>query len=341
MKVPVSWLEDFVDLKGIAIEDIARALTFAGLEVEEIRYVGRPMPPQGAVHEFKITGLEWDREKIVVAEIREVMPHPNADRLVLCDLFDGEQRHTVLTGAPNLFPYKGTGPFPQPLKVAYAKEGAVLYDGHAEGQQLMTLKRTRIRGVESYSMVCSEKELGISDDHEGIIVLDPDAPTGMPLADYMGDVVLEVSILPNMARALSILGVARELAAALNLPLRQPDLTLPTPYAEGRLADLAEIEITDPDLNPRFVLGLIRNVTIRPSPYWVQRRLKLAGMRPINNIVDATNYTMLELGEPLHAFDYDVLKRRAGGGKVRIITRAAHPGERLTTWTGSSVRCSR
>ncbi len=334
MKVPVSWLEDFVDLNGIAIEEIARALTFAGLEVEEIRYVGRPMLPQGSVHEFKITGLGWDREKIVVAEIREVMPHPNADRLVLCDLFDGEQRHTVLTGAPNLFPYKGSGPLPQPLKVAYAKEGAVLYDGHAEGQQLMTLKRTRIRGVESYSMVCSEKELGISDDHEGIIVLDADAPTGTPLADYMGDVVLEVNILPNMARALSMLGIARELAAVLKRPLRRPDLTLPMPAAEGRLADLAAIEITDPELNPRFVLGLIRDVHIRPSPYWVQRRLKLAGMRPINNIVDATNYAMLELGEPLHAFDYDVLLRRANGGKVRIITRAAQPGERLVTLDG-------
>lgn len=333
MKVPVSWLKDFVDLENISVEEMARALTFAGLEVEEIRYVGWPMP-QDERHEFKTTGLAWDREKIVVGEIYEVMPHPNADRLVLCDLFDGQQRHTVLTGAPNLFPYKGAGRLSQPLKVAYAKEGAVLYDGHANGQQLMTLKRTRIRGVESYSMVCSEKELGISEDHEGIIILDDDAPVGMPLADYMGDVVLEVSVLPNMARALSIFGIARELAAILQRPLRLPDLSLPAPYAGERLAELVEIEITNPDLNPRFVLGLIRNVTIRPSPYWVQRRLKLAGMRPINNIVDATNYTMLELGEPLHAFDYDVLLRRAGGGKVRIITRTAQPNERLTTLDG-------
>jgi phenylalanyl-tRNA synthetase beta chain len=332
MKVPVSWLKDFVSLDDLSIEQIARALTFAGLEVEEIRYVGWPM--QEPIREFKVSGLSWDREKIVVAEIREVMPHPNADRLVLCDLYDGQQQHTVLTGAPNLFPYKGTGRLPQPIKVAYAKEGAVLYDGHAEGQKLTTLKRTRIRGVESYSMVCSEKELGISDDHEGIIVLDEDAPVGMPLADYMGDVVLEVSILPNMARALSILGIARELAAIFDRPLRLPDLRLPSPYAEGRLADQVEIEITSPELNPRFVLGLICDVQIRPSPYWVQRRLKLAGMRPINNIVDATNYAMLELGEPLHAFDYDVLRARAAGGKVHILTRTARPGERLRTLDG-------
>ncbi len=332
MKVPISWLKDFVSLDDLSIGQIARALTFAGLEVEEIRYVGWPMQEQ--IREFKVSGLSWDREKIVVAEIREVMPHPNADRLVLCDLYDGERQHTVLTGAPNLFPYKGAGRLSQPIKVAYAKEGATLYDGHAEGQKLTTLKRTRIRGVESYSMVCSEKELGISDDHEGIIVLDEDAPVGMPLADYMGDVVLEVSILPNMARALSVLGIARELAAIFDRPLRLPDLRLPAPYAEGQLADLVEIEITEPELNPRFVLGLIRNVNIRPSPYWVQRRLKLAGMRPINNIVDATNYAMLELGEPLHAFDYDVLRERAAGGKVRIITRTARSGEQLRTLDG-------
>lgn len=333
MKVPLSWLKDFVDIQ-VPVEDLARKLTLAGLEVESIRYVGLPVPQikTGERHEFKVEGIVWDREKIVVAEIYEVMPHPNADRLVLCDLFDGKEKHVVLTGAPNLYPYKGQGRLPKPIKVAYAKEGATLYDGHADGQTLMTLKRTKIRGVDSYSMACSEKELGISDDHEGIIFLDDDAQAGMPLADYMGDVVFDISILPNMARCASILGIAREAAALLRQPLKK--LQIREQAGGSPIRDSVQIQIENPELNPRFVVGLIRDVEIKPSPYWVQRRLRLAGMRPINNIVDATNYTMLEIGEPLHAFDYDVLARRAGGKPVTIITRTAKIGEKLTTLDG-------
>ncbi|MEW5940572.1 MAG: phenylalanine--tRNA ligase subunit beta, partial [Chloroflexota bacterium] len=338
MKLSISWLRDYVDITDLTPEAIARTLTFGGLEVEEIRYVGWDMSASGSKdmhssqrHEFKTEGIAWDREKIVVAEIREVMPHPNADRLTLCDLYDGTQQHTVLTGAPNLFDYKGKGKLPKPLKVAYAKEGASIYDGHAEGLVLTTLKRAKIRGVESYSMVCSEKELGISEEHEGIIFLDDDAPVGAALADYMGDAVLEVKINPNMARAASVLGIARELAALLGRPLRA-DKQVDT-YT-GTQGDFATIEITDPTLNPRFVLGLVQNVEIKPSPYWVQRRLKMVGVRPINNIVDATNYAMFELGEPLHAFDYDVLKSRAGNKPVKILTRAAQDGEKLTTLDG-------
>jgi phenylalanyl-tRNA synthetase beta chain len=334
MKIPLSWLKDFINLDGISVEELARKLTLAGLEVDEIKYAGlaKTAPENGALHEFKTSGVSWDRDKIVVAEIREVKPHPNADRLTLLDLYDGQREQSVLTGAPNIFDLKGTGKLPKPLKVAYAKEGATLYDGHAEGLQLTTLKRTKIRGVESYSMVCSEKELGISEEHEGIIVLDEDAPVGMPLADYIGDAVLDISILPNMARNASVIGVARELAALTGRELKKPDMHYKT---RGEPVDkLASIEITEPELNPRFVAGLIRDVTLKPSPYEVQRRLKLAGMRAINCIVDATNYAMLELGEPLHAFDYDVLKERAGGKSVHIITRVARDGEQLTTLDG-------
>lgn len=337
MKVPLSWLKDFVDV-DLPLPDLAYRLTMAGLEVEEIRYVGLPMPNEAERQRVntKISGLAWDREKIVVGEIREVMPHPNADRLVLCRLYDGHEEHTVLTGAPNLFEYKGRGPLPQPLKVAYAKEGAQIYDGHQPGQVLTTLKRARIRGVESYSMACSEKELGISDDHEGIILFDADAPTGAPLADYIGDAVLDIAILPSTARCASILGVAREVAALTGKPLRwawdEQHAAIHLPLSPT--SDFAIIEITNPELNPRFLLGLIRKVVIAPSPYKVQLRLKLAGMRPINNIVDATNYVMLELGEPLHAFDYDVLVRRAGKTPVTILTRTARAGETLTTLDG-------
>jgi len=328
MKAPLSWLKDFVEI-DLSIPELARLITMAGMEVEAIQIIGLPMPAPGSV-DAHLSGLEWDRQKIVVAAISEVMPHPNADRLVLCKLDDGQQEHIVLTGAPNLFEYKGRGPLPTPLKVAYAKEGAQIFDGHQEGQVLTTLKRAKIRGVESYSMVCSEKELGISDEHEGIIILPEDAPVGMPLADYMGDAVFDVKLLPSYARCASMLGLAREIAAMTGRPLK-PLALRDQPSLVG---DFAEIEITDPHLNPRFVLGLLRGVKIGPSPAWVQRRLKLAGMRPINNIVDATNYVMLEIGEPLHAFDYDVLLRRANGGKVKIITRTARPGEKLTTLDG-------
>ena len=334
MKLPVSWIKDYVNI-NLPVEELAHRLTFAGLEVEEIRYVGWEMPKyeDGEASEFKTYGLAWDREKLVVAEISEVKAHPNADKLVLCDLFDGKEHQTALTGAPNLFPYKGKGKLEKPLKVAYAKKGAVLYDGHKDGQALMKLKCAKVRGIESCSMVCSEKELGISDEHEGIIILDDDAQTGMPLADYMGDAVLSIDILPNNARNVNVLGVAREIAALTNQPLKRIDKKIYETGGEA-IADKVEIEITNPELNPRFVLGLIRDVEIAPSPYIVQRRLRLAGIRPINNLVDATNYAMLEIGEPLHAFDYDVLVERAastGSASVKIITRTAEKGEKLTT----------
>jgi phenylalanyl-tRNA synthetase beta chain len=336
MKIPLSWLKDFIDLNGLSVEDIARKLTLAGMEVDEILYVGLPMPvyKEGEKHEFKTNGIGWDKEKLVVAEIREVKAHPNADKLTLLDLYDGQQDQVVLTGAPNIFHLKGTGKLDKPIKVAYAKEGTTLYDGHAEGQVLMTLKRAKIRGVDSYSMVCSEKELGITEESDGIIILDDDAPVGMPLADYIGDAVLDISILPNMARNANVIGVARELAAMLGRELKK-NSAQPSAVSGQSVKELVEIEITAPELNPRFVIGLIRNVELKPSPYQIQRRLKLAGVRPINNVVDATNYAMLEYGEPLHAFDYDVLKQRAGDKKIKIITRAAKDGEKLKTLDGN------
>src|SRR5512139_422563 len=308
MKVPISWLKDYVEIT-ISIEELANRLTLAGMEVEHIEYYGIPG-----------SDLVWDRAKIVIAQIVEVKAHPNADRLVLADVDYGEAApHQVVTGAPNLFHLKGQGRLANGPKVVFAKEGSVLYDGHQAGQVKMTLKPAKLRGVKSDSMVCSEKELGLSDEHEGIILLDDDAPVGAPAADYLGDAVLEIAILPNIARATSILGVAREVAALTGQPLKAPHLEV---QAEGApIVGQVAIEILNPQLNPRFVLGLVRDVKIGPSPAWVQRRLRLAGMRPINNIVDSTNYAMLEIGEPLHAFDYDVLVQRAGSKAPTIITR--------------------
>ncbi len=333
MKAPLSWIKDYVNLDGLSIEEIARCLTMTGLEVDGILLVGLPKP-EGDRHEFKYEGLSWDADKFVVARVDEVLPHPNADKLVLCRLNDGERELIILTGAPNLYPYKGAGPLVEPLKVAYAREGAQLYDGHQPGQVLTKLKRAVIRGIESFSMICSEKELGISDEHEGVIILDPDAPVGMPLADYMGDAVFDISILPNMVRDASIIGIARELAAVTKRELRVPE-GIPL-VRTGRLQELASLKVSDPELNPRFMLAMVEEVRAKPSPYWVRRRLSLAGMRPIDALVDATNYTMLDTGEPLHAFDYDLLVQRANGGKPAIITRVANPGEKLTTLDGNT-----
>ena len=333
MKVPLSWIKDFVAIT-LPLPELIHRLTMAGLEVEEVLYVGLPMDEAHAGPETKVSGLSWAPDKIVVGAVLEVMPHPNADRLVLCRLEDGRGEQIVLTGAPNLLPFKGQGPLPKPIKVAYAREGAQIYDGHQPGLVLTTLKRAKIRGVDSYSMACSEKELGISEDHEGIIFLDDDAPVGTALVDYMGDAVLEINLTPNLARDANILGVAREIAALTGQKLLLPEGFYDYPTDGAEITGRAAIQITQPELNPRFVVGLIEGITIGDSPYWMQRRLKLAGMRPISNVVDVTNYVMLEVGEPLHAFDYQVLQGRMDGGMPTIITRSAYPGERLTTLDG-------
>jgi phenylalanyl-tRNA synthetase beta chain len=229
----------------------------------------------------------------------------------------------VVTGAPNL-PVGTSG-----QKVVFAIAGARLRDGYAETVQYQTLKRSKIRGVPSEGMVCSEKELGISEEHAGIIILPDDAPVGVPFREYWGDVVLDLDLTPNLARAFSLVGVAREAAALTGSALHAPEPTVRAegPAIEGRI----EIDIEDPDLCPRYSAALIEGVTVGPSPQWMQRRLILAGMRPINNIVDITNYVMLELGQPLHAFDYRLLRPRRPGESPAIIVRRARPGEIMTT----------
>lgn len=311
MRVPLSWLKDYVDIT-LPVEELAEKLTLAGLEVEHIETIGLP----GAV-------LPWDRERVFTGQLVEVERHPNADKLLLATVEYGASKPiTVVTGAPNIAP----GDSGQ--KVVLALKGARLYDGHKEGRVFMTLKEATLRGIKNDSMVCSEKELGLSEEHDGIIILPDDAPVGKPLADYLGDVIFEIAILPSTIRAASIIGVAREVAALTGRTLRQPT----TEYtATGESVEsLVGIEIRDPKLNPRFTIGIVKGVTIKPSPYWMQRRLTLAGMRPINNIVDISNYVMLETGQPTHAFDYDAISKPA-----TIITRLAAPGERLQTLDGT------
>lgn len=306
MRVPLSWLKDYVDIT-LSIDDLVHRMTMAGLEVASVEQVGR----------------DWQRDKLVVGEVVEVKPHPDADRLVLAVVAYGQDApQTVVTGAPNLRP----GDCGQ--KVAFAIEGAKLWDAYSEEPRMRTLKRARIRGVESSGMVCSEKELGLSDEHTGVLILDPQAPVGEPLQDVLGDTVLDIDLTPNLARAACIVGMAREVAALTGQPLRQPwppaDALLTGSFA----AQTTYVTVTsaNAELCPRYSAALIENVTIAPSPAWMQRRLQLAGMRPINNIVDITNYCMFETGQPLHAFDYETLVLDGG-----IVVRTAQTGERLRT----------
>ncbi len=327
MKVPISWLKDYVDIL-LSVTELAERLTLAGLEVSGIEYLGI----EGA-------SLPWDRDRIVVAHILAVRPHPNADRLVLADVdYGAGQVETVVTGAPNLFPYLGKDIRHLNLKSPFALEGALLFDGHKDDGSKMVLRGRAVRGIMNRHMLCSEKELGISDDHTGILILDADAPTGMPLADVLGTAILDIELTPSMARCASIIGVAREVAALTGQRVRYPDYTN-LPLEGPSLSERVVIKTENAPLNPRFCAALIEGIQIGPSPYWMQLRLRLAGMRPINNVVDVSNYVMLEVGQPNHAFDYDALRARAdryagSGQPIQIITRLAREGERIQTLDG-------
>ena len=347
MRVPISWLKDYVEIESdqsnqsnkasLPINALAEKLTLAGLEVEKIEYIGLPG-----------SELPWDRDKIFVAQVLGVERHPNADKLLLVDLDYGAGRQIrVVTGAPNL----RVGD--QGQKVVLALKGSRLYDGHKEGNVITVLKEASLRGIKNDSMVCSEKELGISDEHDGIIILPADAPVGTPIVDYLGDAVLEIAILPNTIRCAGIIGIAREVAALTGQQVRYPCMDFVADDPE-KTEDLIQIEIGDARLNPRFTASIIKGVTQGPSPAWMQRRLTLCGVRAINNIVDVSNYVMLEMNHPTHTFDYDAL-RTANDGKretedaqdlpishppspvhrpKRLTTRLAEPGTKLTTLDG-------
>ena len=337
MLVPLSWLRDYVEI-DIPVELLAEKLTLAGLEVASLRYVGVPQQQVEGVRMPTSDHLVWDREKLLLGAIREVKPHPDADRLVLAMVdYGGDEMEQCVTGAPNLFDYMGEGELDPPLWTAFAAEGAEVWDGHSDEPKRMILEGRNLRGIYNKSMVCSEKELGISEEHEGIILMhdqpkngqgNPHAP-GTPLQDVFGDVVIEIELTPNLARTFSVIGVAREVAAILDKELQYPSFDM---LAEGApIAGAVEIDIQEPELNPRFTLTLLRDTEITQSPEWLKHRLRLVGQRPINNVVDITNYITFELGQPLHAFDYDKLVERADGDTPTIITRLPKDGETLET----------
>jgi phenylalanyl-tRNA synthetase beta chain len=256
-------------------------------------------------------GAEW--EKIYVGLVTKVEKHPNADRLTLAEVEAGSHKLTVVTGAPNIA---------QGQKVALALVGARLIDGHSETSEVKVLKPAMMRGVKSEGMVCSEKELGLSDEHEGILELSPEAPLGAPLQAWLGDTVIEFEITPNLVHAFSVLGIAREAAALTDKTVKMPPVADLGSFPAG--ADTL-VRIEAPVLCSRYMGIVIEGITVGPSPDWLVRRLTAAGMRPINNVVDVTNYVMHELGQPLHAFDRNRLR------EGRIVVRRARPGETIET----------
>ncbi len=297
MKVSWRWLQEYVDLGEVTPRELARRLTMAGLEAEKIEEIG----------------AEWDRDLVRVARVKEVRRIAGADRVVQVVLELPEREVMVVTGAPNIR---------EGQIIALALIGARLYDGHRDDDVLRTLKPRAIMGITGEGMVCSEKELGISDEHEGIMVLPDDAPLGAPLAEYLGDTIIEFEITPNLVHDYSIIGVAREASAVLGSAFRDP-----FPRWAAEPLDAPEmpglITVEDTALCPRYTALVMEGVAVAPSPDWMQRRLLAVGVRPVNNIVDISNYVMLEYGQPNHVFDRD---RLVGG---RLIVRHAHPGETL------------
>jgi len=301
MRVPVSWLRDYVAI-DMPLEELAQRLAVSTAEVDTIERRGVP-DVDGNLGLFR------------VGHVLEAGKHPNADRLQLCRVDVGEpEPRQIVCGAWNF----GTG-----AKVAVALDGAVLPGG-------LKLERRKLRGEMSEGMILSERELELSGEHSGILVLPEEWETGTPLADVvpLADAVLEVEPTGNRPDLFSVYGLAREIAALYGLDLAPP----PGRDPERRGDEPVEVEVDDPEGCPRYVGRLFRDVRLAPSPPWLKARLTAAGMRPISNVVDITNYAMLALGSPLHAFDFDTL---AGG---RIVVRRAHEGEEIRTLDGTLRR---
>lgn len=295
MLVSLKWLKDYVDI-DVTPQELADVLTMSGLEVEEIKTI------------------EPEFSGVVVSRILSVKKHPAADKLSLCEVTDGERTYPIVCGAPNI----KTGDI-----VPLAKVGAVIPGGY-------TIKSTLLRGEQSDGMLCSEAELEIGDDASGIMQLPRDWHPGTPLeaALSIGDTVLDISVTPNRSDCLSMIGVAREVAALTGKKVRLPSVRIKE--ASEDILSLSSVTIIDADLCPRYSARMIKNVKIADSPVWLKTRIEAAGMRAINNVVDVTNFVMLETGQPLHAFDFRFLE------EGRIVVRRSEKGEVFVSLDGKS-----
>ncbi|HKO22085.1 MAG TPA: phenylalanine--tRNA ligase subunit beta, partial [Candidatus Eisenbacteria bacterium] len=295
MKVTWNWLADWVDLAG-SPEELAQLLATRGLPVESVE-----------------RGVTFD-PAIVVGLVVEKGQHPNADRLSLCSVdIGGPARLSIVCGAPNVAAGQ---------KVAVAQIGSKLPDG-------TKLRKSKIRGVESEGMICSERELGLSDESQGIWVLPGDPSVGVPLASMAGgsDSILDVEITSNRADCMSVIGLAREIAAARGTKLKAAGAL----NATGS-GPIPSVTIENPADCPRYMARVVRGVKIGPSPDWLRKRLEAAGFRSISNVVDATNYVLREHGQPIHAFD------AAKIGGFAILVRRARAGETLTLLDGREMK---
>jgi len=296
MKLSLNWLREYLPALDRSPEQIADALIFTGVEVEGVQVHG--------------AGIE----KVVVAQIESFQQHPNADRLSVCRVLDGSKApRQIVCGAKN---------FRAGDKVPLALPGAVLPDG-------TKIKASKLRGVESEGMLCSEREIGFSDEASGLMILDPGAPIGVALGDlFPPDTIFDLEITPDRPDLLSYIGLARELSIIFQLP----GLNLPNPSTAGGakpVSDPSQVRIDALDACPYAVFREVRDITVGPSPDWMRRRLEAAGLRSINNIVDVTNYVMLETGKPIHAYDLSRLS-------LPVIVRFARAGEKLLALDGKT-----
>ncbi|MCX6120175.1 MAG: phenylalanine--tRNA ligase subunit beta [Ignavibacteriales bacterium] len=301
MKVSQIWLKQFVDFK-FTPEQFTEKLTMLGLEVESYEDLAKKY------------------ENFIIGEVIERAKHPHADRLTICKVNIGDAIQEVVCGAPNVAAGQ---------KVVVALIGAIIpHNQHDPEGKPFIIERVKIRGVESNGMICSELELGLGKDASGILVLDEKAKAGTSLANYFGqtDVVYEIGITPNRADCLSHIGVAREIGLLVNKKLKMPKIVLKESTASAW--KFAEIEILDKEKCPRYSARVLRNIKIGPSPKWLQDLLTSVGVRPINNVVDVTNYVLMETGHPLHAFDYDTLTGH------KIVVKTAQNGEKFITLDG-------
>lgn len=314
MKVTLNWLKDYVDFNWSA-EELRERLTLLGLEVETL------------------TRISGEFEGIVVAQVLTVDKHPNADKLSVCRVNDGHGERQIVCGAKNFQPGD---------KVPLALPGATL--PQIDSNPPLTIKVGKIRSVESHGMMCSPKELGLADDAQGLLILPPEAAVGQSFAQFLGrassDVVYDLEITPNRPDWNSLIGIAREISALTGNPLRFPTLspesanTNSLSPGSSEIAQLVQVNLQAPDLCPRYIARIVRGVKIGPSPDWLRSRLERLGIRSINNVVDVTNFVMLESGQPLHAFDYQQIAKSNANGTPTIIVRRAVPDEKFVTLDG-------
>jgi phenylalanyl-tRNA synthetase beta chain len=293
MKIPLSWLKEFINLSDSPAE-IAKTLTLAGLEVDAVENVGSSF------------------SRVVVGEVLSVEKHPDADKLCVAKVTDGNETFQVVCGAPNC----RAG-----IKTAFAMVGATLED---EDKRSFTVKKAKLRGVESFGMLCSLSELKLGEEHNGIVEFENHIKVGTDVSEMYADTIFEISLTPNLGHCSSVLGIARELSAAYDIPVNLPKIEI---YEDdfSSLSEILNVEVHDTQKTLRYSCRVIKDVVIAPSPTWLENRLKACGVRPVNNIVDITNYVMLEVGNPLHAFDLDKIENS------KLIIRAADNGEIFTT----------